>query len=217
MQTSPGVTDLAEHVQTLLASLPDPDSALHFLTRLRHEAPGGFERIYSSPSTLRDALHIFSYSNFLAETCLKQPDALIEASRPASLERQYSKDDYQGRLTEAIGPGVPAALDLASFRRRELIRIVLRDVLGLAGLSEITAELSNLADAILEVAYRRIHSDLAARHGEPRLSDGRPCGFSVISLGKLGGQELNYSSDIDLMFLYGGNGQTDGAAPISNK
>ena len=44
-----------------------------------------------------------------------------------------------------------------------------------------------------------------------------PCGFSVISLGKLGGQELNYSSDIDLMFVYGGNGETDGPAPISNK
>ena len=44
-----------------------------------------------------------------------------------------------------------------------------------------------------------------------------PCGFSVISLGKLGGQELNYSSDIDLMFVYGGNGETDGAVSLSNK
>ena len=112
---------------------------------------------------------------------------------------------------------MPAALELASFRRRELLRIVLRDVLGMAVLSEVTLELSNLADAILDVAYRRIHDDLAARYGEPRLADGRPCGFSVISLGKLGGQELNYSSDIDLMFLYAGAGETDGAEPLSNK
>jgi [glutamine synthetase] adenylyltransferase / [glutamine synthetase]-adenylyl-L-tyrosine phosphorylase len=56
-----------------------------------------------------------------------------------------------------------------------------------------------------------------AQHGEPRLADGSVCGFSVISLGKLGGKELNYSSDIDLMFVYGGNGETDGPTRITNK
>ena len=58
---------------------------------------------------------------------------------------------------------------------------------------------------------------MAALHGEPLLADGRPCGFSVLSLGKLGGQELNYSSDIDLMFLYGGPGETNGPSPVTNK
>src|SRR5262249_36763789 len=73
------------------------------------------------------------------------------------------------------------------------------------------------ADAILDLAYRRLRASFVERHGEPRLADGQVCGFSVIALGKLGGQELNYSSDIDLIFVYGGNGQTDGADPISNK
>jgi glutamate-ammonia-ligase adenylyltransferase len=108
-------------------------------------------------------------------------------------------------------------VDLARFRRRQLLRIVLRDVLGVATLSDVTTELSNLADAVLDVAYRRIREELAARYGEPRLADGQPCGMSVISLGKLGGRELNYSSDIDLMFVYGGNGETDGAERIGNK
>ena len=58
---------------------------------------------------------------------------------------------------------------LARFRRRQFLRIMLRDVLGLATLSDVTEELSNLADAILDVAYRRIREDLAPRHGEPRL------------------------------------------------
>ena len=200
MQISPGATDLAERVQAQLASLPDPASAIRFLGRLRLESPGGFERIYSSPAALRCALQIFSYSNFLSEACLKNPEALWEASRPGALERIYSRDDYRQQLEQSLGLGVPTALALAGFRRRELFRIVLRDVLGMAVLSEVTEELSNLADAILDVAYRRIRDSLAARHGEPRLTDGRPCGFSVISLGKLGGLELNYSSDIDLMF-----------------
>jgi glutamate-ammonia-ligase adenylyltransferase len=217
MQISPGATDLAKRVQAQLASLPDPASAIRFLGRLRQESPGGFERIYSSPAALRCALHIFSYSNFLSEACLKNPEALWEASRPGALERIYSRDDYRLQLEQSIGPGVPTALELAGFRRRELFRIVLRDVLGMAVLSEVTEELSNLADAILEVACRRIRDSLAARHGEPRLADGRACGFSVISLGKLGGLELNYSSDIDLMFLYSGAGETDGPESISNK
>ena len=213
MHISPALTDLAERVQVQLASLPDPVSAIRFLGRLRAESPGGFERIYSSQAALRGALHIFSYSNFLSEACLKNPEAVWEASRPGSLERLYSRDDYRLKLEQSLGEGLPAALELAGFRRRELFRIVLRDVLGMAVLSEVTEELSNLADAILDVAYRRIRDNLAARYGEPRLADGRPCGFSVISLGKLGGMELNYSSDIDLMFVYSGAGET--AAPAS--
>ena len=90
---------------------------------------------------------------------------------------------------------------------------MLRDVLGQASLSDVTEEISNLADAILDLTYHRIREELTARHGVPRLADGSPCGFTVISLGKLGGQELNYSSDIDLMFIYAANGETDGAEP----
>ena len=89
--------------------------------------------------------------------------------------------------------------------------------MGVAALAEVTEELSNLADSILDFTYRRIRARLVAQHGEPRLADGGVCGFSVISLGKLGGKELNYSSDIDLMFVYGGNGETDGPARITNK
>jgi glutamate-ammonia-ligase adenylyltransferase len=230
MPISPGATDLTEPVQALLTSLPDPASAMRFLGRLRQESPDGFERIYSSPAALGCALHIFSYSNFLAEACLKNPEALWEASRPGSLDGLCSRDDYRQQLERSLGcthtspttspttsQSVPTALELAGFRRRQLFRIVLRDVLGMAVLSEITEELSNLADAILDVAYRRIRDSLAARYGEPRLADGRPGGFSVISLGKLGGLELNYSSDIDLMFVYAGAGETDGPEPISNK
>src|ERR1700691_723854 len=107
MQISHGVTDLAEHVQVQLASLPDPASAIRFLGRLRQESSGGFERIYGSPAALRCALHIFSYSNFLSEACLKNPEALWEASRPGALERIYSRDDYRQQLEQSLGLGVP--------------------------------------------------------------------------------------------------------------
>ena len=75
---------------------------------------------------------------------------------------------------------------LARFRRRQILRIMLRDVLGLATLSDVTGELSNLSDAILDLAYRRIRDELALRYGEPRYIDAngelQPCLFSVIAL-----------------------------------
>ncbi|HUB78415.1 MAG TPA: hypothetical protein VMB03_06450, partial [Bryobacteraceae bacterium] len=129
-------------------------------------------------------------------------------------------EEYAQRLYDFLGKerrDTPSAVDLARFRRRQLLRIVVRDVLRVAALSEVTEELSNLADAVLDFTYRRIRARLVAQHGEPRLADGGVCGLSVISLGKLGGKELNYSSDIDLMFVYGGNGETDGASRITNK
>jgi glutamate-ammonia-ligase adenylyltransferase len=89
-------------------------------------------------------------------------------------------------------------------------------VLGLGTLPEITAELSGLADAILETACERIQSDLISRFGAPRSPSGE-ARFAVIALGKLGGVELNYSSDIDLMFLYSANGETGGPVRITNK
>src|SRR6185437_8639546 len=132
------------------------------------------------------------------------------------LHRMLDAGEYRARLDAALAPGLPSPLDLAKFRRRQILRIVVRDVLGLASLPELTGELSALADAIVETAYERIREDLADRFGVPR-TDGAEARFSVIALGKLGAQELNYSSDFDLMFLYSGNGTTDGPAPITNK
>jgi glutamate-ammonia-ligase adenylyltransferase len=89
--------------------------------------------------------------------------------------------------------------------------------LGFGGLSDVTAELSALADAIVETAYHLIHGDMVLRYGYPCALTGEPAHFAVIALGKLGGEELNYSSDIDLMFLYSANGVSKGAASITNK
>ena len=166
---------------------------------------------------MRCAVSIFSYSRFLSESVLRDPERLLHVAESRSFYAVLTLENYRERLYSFLGTGVPSAVDFARFRRRQLLRILLRDVLGAATLSNVTEELSNLADAILDVAYRRIRSELVARHGEPRLEDGTLCGFSVISLGKLGGKELNYSSDIDLMFVYGGNGETDGPAVLTNK
>ncbi|MGA3042904.1 MAG: glutamine-synthetase adenylyltransferase, partial [Bryobacteraceae bacterium] len=211
-------------IQSLLAAVPDPDEALHFLERLRQDSPAAFNRISSSPAALRCLITTFSYSRFLSEAVLQHPEWLLQAADRSDLHRMLSAEEFAERLQQfraAEGPDQPAPVTLARFRRRQALRILLRDVLELAALADITGELSNLADAILDFAYRQIRAKLTARHGEPlyESSDGQPrvCGFSVIALGKLGGQELNYSSDVDLMFVYSGNGETAGPEVITNK
>ena len=215
---------ITARIQSLLASVPDPDEALHFLERLREDFPAAFNRISSSPAALRCLITTFSYSRFLSEAVLRRPEWLLQVAGAGDLHRVLATEEYAERLLEfesSCGPDQPAAVTLARFRRRQLLRILLADVLGLAALPDITGELSNLADAILDFAYRKVREQLAARHGEPSYEgpDGqrRACGFAVIALGKLGGQELNYSSDIDLMFVYAANGETTGPVPISNK
>jgi glutamate-ammonia-ligase adenylyltransferase len=201
---------LEERIELLLASSPDRRSAERFLRRLHAEQPAGFDEIAASPAALRGAIAIFAHSNFLAEAVLREPGRMLEVAGSDRFYRVLAMDEYGQLLAGFEG-------SLASFRRQQLLRIALRDVLGAATVAEVTQELSNLADATLDVALRRIRAQIAERHGEPRLDDGSPCGFSVVSLGKLGGSELNYSSDIDLMFVYAGNGHTDGPDPLTNK
>ena len=207
---------IAGRIRQLTASLPDPEAARHYLESLRQEAPAGYDRIVNSPAALRCAVTVFAYSRFLSESVVRDPERLLTVANSGTFYRALSVDDYRDRLIRFLDEKA-SAIDFARFRRRHLLRILLRDVLGIATLGDVTDELSNLADAILDVAYHHIRADLVAQHGEPLLEDGAACGFSVISLGKLGGKELNYSSDIDLMFVYAGRGRTAGPAVLTNK
>jgi glutamate-ammonia-ligase adenylyltransferase len=187
----------------LVESSPDPGQIQKYIQKLLTESPDAFRRIAGEPTALRFLVTVFGHSAFLSDAVMRNPAWLLETSSAfdtpgGDMHRVLRTDEYAARLRNFLPASqIPSALVLASFRRRELLRILLRDVLRLGSLSDVTAELSNLADAILEVALESIREDCGKRLDAPR--DGR---FSVIALGKLGGQELNYSSDIDLMFVY---------------
>jgi len=184
---------IVARIQVLLASVPDPDQSLHFLERLRIENPGGFDRLSNSPTALSYLITIFSYSKFLSETVLRYPEWLLQLVVSGELHHVLSAEEYEDRLAAFLldhgtGPdAVPPPIDLARFRRQQLLRIVLRDVLGLGSLADVTEELSNLADAVLDLTYRRIRAELVLCHGVPQMIDGRghqsECGFSVIGWG----------------------------------
>jgi glutamate-ammonia-ligase adenylyltransferase len=199
-------------IELLAAHSPDPVGARAALASFEQRQPAAFQRIAHSAAALQYLIAVFSHSNFLTQEILDTPESLEQLLHDGDLHRVRTTDEFRARLEWQIDPNAaPDPLPFARFRRQQILRIVIRDVLGFGTLSDVTAELSALADAILETAYDRIHRDLVARYGDPR-SD-----FAVIALGKLGGEELNYSSDIDLMFLYSANGATDGALSLTNK
>src|SRR5512133_1347294 len=118
-------------IQLLLASVPDPVASARCLERLRHDSPSGFERICSSAAALRHALTLFSYSSFLTEDALHHPERILELGNSGNFYRVLPAEEFR----RALGEKQPlAAGDLSRFRRRQLLRIVLRDVLGAATL-----------------------------------------------------------------------------------
>src|SRR5213076_2184707 len=155
---------------------------------------------------------VFGSSQFLADTLHRRPQALAWLLEPHTM-RVWLPEDLAAELAQALGPfegRVARMKALRRFKYRHVLRIGARDLLGDADLSVTTEELARLADVCLGEAWRMADAELRPRVGAPRDAHGDETGLAVIGMGKLGGEELNYSSDIDLMFVYGAEGETAG-------
>ncbi|MGA2001171.1 MAG: hypothetical protein ABSG52_14365 [Terriglobales bacterium] len=212
---------VARAIPPLLTDVPDPDAALNLFERLTETAPAELFRAFERDRALvHYALAVFGYSHFLGETLIQNTDLFHILQRDKMLDRSRSREEYREAFARFRSRSFETdiALLLARFKRREYVRIMLRDVLGTAALAETTNEISALADVLIEEALREIDAAFRSRYGPPQHADaeGRltDVPVAVLSLGKLGGNELNYSSDIDLLFLYG-DGQDAGTTSIS--
>ena len=202
---------------SLLSPSPDPDGALNLLERYAQGAPPQvLGELARYPTALSYLVAIFGYSGYLAETLLSEPQLVVQFARDRNFTKLKSKEDLMQDFARfsTTNPDPWLAALLARFKRRNYLRIVLKDVLGLSTLGETTLELSTLADVILSDAYLFCDRELEKRYGQPQYRDAQGrivrAGFSIVSLGKLGGNELNYKSDIDLLFLYSHDGETAG-------
>ncbi len=202
---------------SLLASSPDPDGALNLLERYAEGTPPQvLAELAHYPTALSYLIAIFGYSGYLAETLLSEPQLVLQFARDRNFAKLKSKEDLMQDFARfsTTNPDPWLAALLARFKRRNYLRIVLKDVLRLSTLGETTLELSTLADVILADAYLFCDGELEKRYGQPTYRDAQGrigrAGFSIVSLGKLGGNELNYNSDIDLLFLYSHDGETAG-------
>ena len=136
----------------------------------------------------------------------------------ASIERPFTADEMRAALF-ALPSDTDDSLKhaLRTLRRRVMLRTIARDLCGLAPLAEVMATVTSLAEITVARALARLDEELAAQHGRPAGTDGgREQQLHVVAMGKLGGAELNVSSDIDLVFTYAEDGETRGARPISN-
>ena len=205
-----------------LAQSPDPDSSLNYLERFLKHAEQEGEPSLLHGHRLPIVTAVFGNSHFLAETLFRYPELLDWALDENRLYRLLSTDELRSELGW-LPPDITddeAAKTLARFKRMHLLRIVIRDLLRFATLADVTEELSNLADAILQGAQEHIQQQLVRRFGRPLTqADSGPIEshFVVLALGKLGGRELNYSSDIDLMYLYTAEAKTSGPVPIPGR
>jgi [glutamine synthetase] adenylyltransferase / [glutamine synthetase]-adenylyl-L-tyrosine phosphorylase len=209
----------ANRLDLLLSTSPAPEQGLQYFARLHERHPSWFQRLTRSTAGLRYLIAVFGYSHFLSEEILRHPEWADQLLESGNLQAVLTAEEMREALEAALPPGLPPPLEFACFRRRELLRILIRDMLGLGTLPEITGELTALADTILGTAYDRIRQQLGIEYGVPQTRTGEESHFSVIALGKMGGNELNYSSDIDLMFLFQANGDTTGgrAGKITNR
>jgi glutamate-ammonia-ligase adenylyltransferase len=214
---------LTRAIPSLLADSPDPDTALLLFDRLVDHAPPEVMRLLNAHQHVAHyALVVFGYSRFLGETLIQNPDLLQSFSRAKNLDQTLSADAFReslARLRSCSSWDDISSL-LARFKRREYVRIMLRDVLGIAPLAETTAEISALADVLIAAALEEAQHRLRERYSTVQRLDaaGRlvPVPFTVLSLGKLGGNELNYSSDVDLLYVFG-DGEDPPDATISNR
>ncbi len=171
-----------------------------------------FRTLAEHPGAAALLARVGGASQFLADVLRRRPSTLAWLLEPRTM-RPWLAEDFVEDLARAVRPFTTREARMNALRRvkyRHLLRIGARDLLGDADVAVTTEDLSRLADACLGQALADARDDARARFGAPLDADGRETGLAAVGMGKLGGLELNYSSDIDLMFVYGAEGETAG-------
>ena len=204
---------LAEALPQLLLALseaPDPNQVLVNIERLAQNYEDRidlFRDFAHNPRTIEVLVSLFSGSRFLTEILLRHPHYFARLTAHHRLAEQKNAQQLAAEAEAVLKPllanqdhhnvdSLPILDALRQFQRWELLRIGMADLLGSFDLTTVTSQLSFLADSLISAGL-----SAAAQQTETALDD-----FIVVALGKLGGKELNYSSDIDLLFLCKTNG-----------
>ncbi|MBN2553338.1 MAG: glutamate-ammonia-ligase adenylyltransferase [Spirochaetales bacterium] len=188
---------LAVLATDFLRSQPDPDMALNNWERflaVMEDPEEHFRLLLSQPKRLDILLRIFAGSQYLSDALIRDPDFFEWATLPERLHNTRGREQVEELLRElslSCASGDQWANELRRHKRREILRIGIRDICLDVPIEEIMEELSMLAEAALQVELERLLRKFEAG----RIGDG----FCLLAFGKLGGRELNYSSDIDLL------------------
>ena len=225
---NPGVSGTAHRVAPAflqeIADSPDPDQALRYASELISRR-GAWSSIWGFmeqlPAFTRLVASLFGTSDYLSKLFVDHPEQVDALVTSGTSHSRHSAAELASRLARRLertaDDDEEARWDaLAEFKNREILRIGLADIGGDLDAEETCAELSTLADICLGQAWADVTAALSRRHGSPRDGAGQPVGIAALALGKLGGRELGYASDLDLIFVYRDEGETDGPRPIDN-
>ncbi|MEN9503282.1 MAG: bifunctional [glutamate--ammonia ligase]-adenylyl-L-tyrosine [Pseudomonadota bacterium] len=159
---------------------------------------------------------MLSASQYLQQQLARNPDWQAAFS--------HSQVYAEGELMQHVAAAIQPLTDHASvvrvvrqIRHREMARIAWRDLSGMADLEETLRDTSDVADALTDAVLQWCYAELVTKHGTPRSFSGEAQQFVVLGMGKLGGRELNFSSDIDLIFAFPEAGETDGKRSLDNQ
>jgi glutamate-ammonia-ligase adenylyltransferase len=232
------LASIAPQLLNAVAAAPDPDEALANLESVTASLGAKavlYELFSTNPPTLRLYVDLCAGSPFLSGLLKNNPGMIDELLDTLVRDQPRTADELHAELAELLRGATDPDPILFSFRDKELLRIGVRDLLGKATVRETTAALSDLADAVLDAVFALSEAAVQRRYGTPKLqvpesqvpgSSARnlepgtlelgTCPYVVVGLGKLGGREISYHSDLDLLLVFAGDGTTDGAEPTTN-
>ena len=215
------LTQISEQFATAAPTLADPDMAINNLERFIAASRNPmataalFER---DPDALPNLLQIFTTSQYLSDLLVADREAydLLRMTEGEAVSAAALVEEIVSEV-HAMGNYAEVLASLRRFKRRETLRVAYGDIVRNQPVETVVRQISYLADAIVQAAVEYAKRHLEPQYGIPLRSDGERSRFVVLGLGKLGGMELNYSSDIDLIFLYEQDGQTDARRTVTNQ
>ena len=222
VQFSPSVRrtffKLAPTLLNVLRDSPNPDMALRYLSAFTDKvgARSSYYTMFAEkPSTLEALTRVCGTSLYLADMLIASPELFDLLTVPTLVERSKTLAEKQEETLRLVTqtPDERTLPMLRRYKNDEIWRIALRNILGNATLPTTTEELSDLAAAVLQAIYPEIEAEMREAHGTPRNPDGTPATFAIVAMGKFGGRELNFSSDLDVMYVYSADGETTQGMP----
>ena len=199
-------------------SLTIPSELQTRIEKIREELSPEFIDACQQSSPASESLErVLACSEFISQTCLRQPQQLIELLQSGDLTESYSAEQMTQALSEillSVGDENALHQQLRRFRRREMVRIAWRDIAGWAPLDETLYDLSHLADACVDLSLEKLYTWQCTEMGTPCNGVGEAQQMVILGMGKLGAYELNYSSDIDLIYCFPEAGETQGGPRV---